>query len=74
VSANSAVRIAVLPGDGIGVEVMAPCLRALDAAASRVGGFSLDWGIRPFKIGGQAGTEAITVAVLKRISGAEAAA
>ena len=46
-SANNGFRIAVLPGDGIGAEVMAPCLRVLDAAASRVGGFSLDWGVHP---------------------------
>lgn len=46
-SANSAFRIALLPGDGIGVEVMAPCLRVLDAAVSRVGGFGLDFGSHP---------------------------
>jgi 3-isopropylmalate dehydrogenase len=34
-------RIAVLPGDGIGREVMAPCLALLDIAVARVGGFSL---------------------------------
>jgi 3-isopropylmalate dehydrogenase len=35
--------IAVLPGDGIGPDVVAPCLDLLRAAASRVGGFSLDF-------------------------------
>jgi 3-isopropylmalate dehydrogenase len=30
-------RIAVLPGDGIGHEVMAPCIAVLEAAAARVG-------------------------------------
>jgi 3-isopropylmalate dehydrogenase len=34
-------RIAVLPGDGIGREVMAPCLALLDVVASQVGGFRL---------------------------------
>ena len=34
-------RIAVFPGDGIGVEVMAPCMRLLNTVASKVGGFSL---------------------------------
>jgi 3-isopropylmalate dehydrogenase len=34
-------RIAVLPGDGIGREVMAPCLALLDALAARTGGFRL---------------------------------
>ena len=34
--------IAVLPGDGIGPEVMAPCLQVLDAA-TRGAGFSLDY-------------------------------
>ena len=37
-SANDAFRIAVLPGDGIGREVMAPALAVLEAAAKRVGG------------------------------------
>jgi 3-isopropylmalate dehydrogenase len=34
-------RIAVLPGDGIGREVMAPCLTLLDTVVARVGGFRL---------------------------------
>ncbi len=36
-------RIAVLPGDGIGGEVMTPCLALLDAVAAGVGGFRLHW-------------------------------
>ena len=36
-------RIAVMPGDGIGPEVMAPCLRLLDRVVGEVGGFSLDY-------------------------------
>ncbi len=38
---NSSFRIAVLPGDGIGVEVMEACLAVLDALQKRVGGFAL---------------------------------
>jgi 3-isopropylmalate dehydrogenase len=34
-------RIAVLPGDGIGREVMAPCLALLQAVVASVGGFRL---------------------------------
>jgi 3-isopropylmalate dehydrogenase len=34
-------RIAVFPGDGIGREVMAPCLALLEATVSRIGGFRL---------------------------------
>jgi 3-isopropylmalate dehydrogenase len=34
-------RIAVLPGDGIGREVMAPCLALLDDIVARAGGFRL---------------------------------
>ncbi len=46
-SPNQRFHIAVLPGDGIGREVMAPCLRVLDAAASRAGGFGLHWNEKP---------------------------
>jgi 3-isopropylmalate dehydrogenase len=34
-------QIAVFPGDGIGVEVMAACLTLLDAVVARTGGFRL---------------------------------
>ena len=34
-------RIAVFPGDGIGREVMAPCLGLLDEAVGRAGGVRL---------------------------------
>jgi 3-isopropylmalate dehydrogenase len=34
---NNAFHIAVLPGDGIGIEVMSPCLEVLRAAGARVG-------------------------------------
>ena len=36
-------RIAVFPGDGIGHEVMAPCVELLRATMARVGGFGLDF-------------------------------
>lgn len=39
--AANTFRIAVLPGDGIGIEVMAEARRALEIAERRVGGFSL---------------------------------
>jgi 3-isopropylmalate dehydrogenase len=35
------LRIAVFPGDGIGREVMSPCLALLEIVAARVGGFTL---------------------------------
>jgi 3-isopropylmalate dehydrogenase len=39
---SNALQIAVLPGDGIGSEVMAPCLALLRAVEKRIGGFQLD--------------------------------
>jgi 3-isopropylmalate dehydrogenase len=36
-------QIAVFPGDGIGVEVMRPCVALLDTVAERVGGFALEF-------------------------------
>ncbi|MBM6405158.1 tartrate dehydrogenase [Phycicoccus sp. CSK15P-2] len=39
---QSAYRIAVIPGDGIGMEVITPTVRVLDMLADR-GGFSLDY-------------------------------
>ncbi len=38
-------RIAVLPGDGIGREVMAPCLALLEGAVSRAGGCRLQFDV-----------------------------
>lgn len=46
---SNAFQIAVLPGDGIGPEVMAPCLDVLAAAEAKVGGFSLS--TRPLAAG-----------------------
>jgi 3-isopropylmalate dehydrogenase len=43
---QSRFRIAVLPGDGIGHEVMPACLEVLSAAAARFGAFRLDYDIR----------------------------
>jgi 3-isopropylmalate dehydrogenase len=40
-------RIAVLPGDGIGQEIMPVCLDILEAAQRRVGGFALKTEILP---------------------------
>ena len=40
--ANDSFRIAVFPGDGIGLEIMEVCLAVLDALQSRVGGFALE--------------------------------
>lgn len=44
---KSRFRIAVLPGDGIGHEVIPACLDVLNAAAARFGAFGLDYDIRP---------------------------
>jgi 3-isopropylmalate dehydrogenase len=38
---NSELRIAVMPGDGIGHEIMDVCLRVLDALQAKVGGYQL---------------------------------
>jgi 3-isopropylmalate dehydrogenase len=40
-ASNNSFSICVLPGDGIGVEVMAPCIAILQRAAERIGGFAL---------------------------------
>jgi 3-isopropylmalate dehydrogenase len=39
-NANDAIRIAVLPGDGIGHEVMEPCLEILNVVSRRLGSLS----------------------------------
>lgn len=36
-------KIAVLPGDGIGPEIMGPCLELLDTAIRHIGGFRLEY-------------------------------
>ncbi len=40
-------NIAVLPGDGIGPEIVPPCLELLAVATERVGGFTLEFEILP---------------------------
>ena len=42
IASNTRLRIAVMAGDGIGPEVMTPCLAVMEAARARVGGFALD--------------------------------
>jgi len=42
-SISNEVRIAVMPGDGIGEEIMAPCLELVNQAAGQAGGFSLGY-------------------------------
>ena len=44
---RSGFRIAVLPGDGIGHEIMPACLEVLNAAAARTGAFALDYERHP---------------------------
>lgn len=42
-SVSDEIRIAVMPGDGIGDEIMQPCLELLNQAAKMAGGFSLGY-------------------------------
>jgi 3-isopropylmalate dehydrogenase len=49
---NHSFEIAVLPGDGIGAEVMAAALKVLDAVIDHVGGFRCVW--KQFRAGAQA--------------------
>jgi 3-isopropylmalate dehydrogenase len=42
-------RIAVIPGDGIGLEIMDCCLAVLDAVEQRVGGYKLTY--KPYRMG-----------------------
>ncbi|MCG8595217.1 MAG: isocitrate/isopropylmalate dehydrogenase family protein [Kiloniellales bacterium] len=44
---SSRFRIAVMPGDGIGIEIMPPCLEILRRVQDRVGGFGLDFEVLP---------------------------
>jgi len=44
---NETFAICVLPGDGIGTEIMEPCLTILDRACQNVGGISLENEIWP---------------------------
>jgi len=66
----SAFEIAVLPGDGIGVEVTTAALEVVEALAAHVGGFRCVWRqypegrVTPFEFGGSSGTAEITRAVV----------
>ena len=40
---SNEVRIAVMPGDGIGTEIMPPCIELLELLSRKVGGFSLGY-------------------------------
>lgn len=42
-ASSNSIHVAVLPGDGIGREVMEPCLACLDALAARHGGFNFSF-------------------------------
>ena len=64
-------QIAVFPGDGIGPEVMRPCLALLDAAAARTGGFSLVY--TSFDAGADTYRRTGTALPPEAIRGAEAA-
>jgi len=48
-ASSSDLRIAVVPGDGIGLEIMDGCLQVLHAVQKRVGGYTLSY--RPYRIG-----------------------
>jgi len=39
---KTSFRIAVVPGDGIGTEIMDACIAVLDAVQARIGGFNLE--------------------------------
>jgi 3-isopropylmalate dehydrogenase len=42
-TSRNSFKIAVLAGDGIGPEVMAPCIALLEAVSAAVDGFTLNW-------------------------------
>lgn len=46
-SSDCEFRIAVFPGDGIGVEITEPCMALIDAAIGRVGGLKLAYQVAP---------------------------
>lgn len=70
---NRRFDIAVLPGDGIGQEVMAPALEILRAAQAKVGGFELDFTEMAAGAGHYAETgEALPQSVIDRAGQADA--
>ena len=68
---DNAFRIAVMPGDGIGHEVMAPTLELLDAVAAQVGGF--DFVFEHHAVGAQAYLDSGTALSDETITAAGAA-
>ena len=44
---SSPFEIAVLPGDGIGVEVTAAAVEVLDALSAETGGIRFNWRLTP---------------------------
>ena len=70
--AATTYRIAVIPGDGTGPEVIAEGQKVLEAAARR-GGFRLEW--RPYDLGGDRylkTKDTLPESVLKELRGAQA--
>ncbi len=70
---SNELRIAVMPGDGIGEEIMAPCLELLELVRAKVGGFALgyDWVEAGAGLYMRSG-EALPDAAIKRASDADA--
>jgi len=72
-AASRLFKIAVLPGDGIGPEVMEPCLDLLRAVTGAVGGFDLEFGALPAGAGTYRDTGvALPEATLEACRGADA--
>ena len=66
-------RIAVLPGDGIGIEVMDPCLALLRAVSDDIGGFDLEFEMLEAGAGAYRDTgTALPEATLEAARGADA--
>jgi len=73
VTPASELRIAVLPGDAIGIEVMDACLPLLQALAARVGGFRLVFERLPGGAGEYRRTgTALSDEVMKQVTRADA--
>ncbi len=70
---SNELRIAVMPGDGIGDEIMAPCLELLELVRAKVGGFALgyDWVEAGAGLYARTG-EALPDAAIRRASDADA--
>ena len=70
---SNELRIAIMPGDGIGEEIMAPCLELLELVRAKVGGFALgyDWVEAGAGLYAKTG-DALPDAAIKRASDADA--